>query len=259
MIAFALVTLSAAVVYCLANWYFKQLPLTPAWILFILSGFTSLLYLILRSAAISFPALTGLHESLLFFSAVITLIISVPKIYRHPVFTPAVRALTGFIAAVLLMISVSPVISSDLVPPLPALQSNWLVLHVAFSFFGEAFFTFAFITSLIFLFSKEEEKKKRLINLTSVFISIGYPLFTVGALIFGAIWAEAAWGRYWSWDSKEIWALVTWMVYSAYIHVRYIKKGSATLAAVLSVAGFLLALFTLFGVNYLLESVHGYR
>jgi ABC-type transport system involved in cytochrome c biogenesis permease subunit len=68
------------------------------------------------------------------------------------------------------------------------------------------------------LFSHAEEKKKRLDRLTYLSIGIGYPVFTAGALIFGAIWARTAWGTYWSWDPKETWALVTRIVYTLYLH-----------------------------------------
>jgi ABC-type transport system involved in cytochrome c biogenesis permease subunit len=77
-------------------------------------------------------------------------------------------------------------------------------------------------------------------------------------LVFGAVWAEHAWGRYWSWDPKETWALITWLTYTVYLHVRFILKKRRKLAAVISIAGFAFTLFTFFGVNYLLPGLHSY-
>lgn len=81
----------------------------------------------------------------------------------------------------------------------------------------------------------------------------------MGALIFGAIWAESAWGSYWSWDPKETWALVTWIVYTLYLHVRLIMKRSDRIVALISVVGFVFTIFTFLGVNYLLSGLHSYR
>ncbi|MFZ2958869.1 MAG: c-type cytochrome biogenesis protein CcsB [Candidatus Ozemobacteraceae bacterium] len=89
-------------------------------------------------------------------------------------------------------------------------------------------------------------------------IALGYPLFTVGAIIFGMVWANKAWGRYWGWDPKETWALITFLVYSMYLHVRLTKGWRGTWTAVLSVIGFLVTLFTLFGVNLILSGLHSY-
>ncbi len=99
---------------------------------------------------------------------------------------------------------------------------------------------------------------KRLDELTYKVIALGYPLFTVGGLIFGMIWANKAWGRYWGWDPKETWALITFFVYSIYLHVRLIRGWSGVTTAALSIIGFLATLFTLFGVNLLIAGLHSY-
>ena len=98
----------------------------------------------------------------------------------------------------------------------------------------------------------------RLDELTYRAISLGYPLFTVGAIIFGMVWANKAWGRYWGWDPKETWALITFLVYSGYLHLRLTKGWKGTLTAVISVVGFLFTMFTLFGVNLILSGLHSY-
>lgn len=95
-------------------------------------------------------------------------------------------------------------------------------------------------------------------NLIYRAIALGYPLFVVGGLIFGMIWANKAWGRYWGWDPKETWALITFLVYSIYLHVRLARGWNGTWTACLSVAGFIVTMFTLFGVNLLVSSLHSY-
>ncbi len=95
-------------------------------------------------------------------------------------------------------------------------------------------------------------------NLTYRAIALGYPLYTVGGLVFGMIWANKAWGSYWNWDPKETWALVTFLVYSVYLHVRIARGWSGIWTACLAVAGFSVTLFTLFAVNFLISSLHSY-
>ena len=101
-------------------------------------------------------------------------------------------------------------------------------------------------------------EEDRLDELTYRAIALGFPLFTVGAIIFGMVWAQKAWGRYWGWDPKETWALITFLVYSMYLHLRLTKGWRGLGAAVLSVIGFLVTMFTLFGVNLLLSGLHSY-
>ncbi len=95
-------------------------------------------------------------------------------------------------------------------------------------------------------------------KLTYRAIALGYPLFTVGGLIFGMVWANKAWGRYWGWDPKETWALITFLVYSIYLHVRLARGWNGTWTACLSIVGFLVTMFTLFGVNFLISGLHSY-
>jgi ABC-type transport system involved in cytochrome c biogenesis permease subunit len=89
-------------------------------------------------------------------------------------------------------------------------------------------------------------------------IAIGYPIFTAGALVFGAVWAEKAWGVWWSWDPKETWALITWLTYTAYLHFRLVRKNTSKVMPILVIAGFIIAMFTFFGVNFLLSGLHSY-
>jgi cytochrome c-type biogenesis protein CcsB len=89
-------------------------------------------------------------------------------------------------------------------------------------------------------------------------IAIGFPIFTLGGLIFGAIWADQAWGVYWSWDPKETWSLITWFVYAFYLHARLLRGWRGKKSAIVAVVGFVAVVFTYLGVNLLLSGLHSY-
>jgi len=89
-------------------------------------------------------------------------------------------------------------------------------------------------------------------------IAIGFPLFTLGGVIMGAVWANSAWGTYWSWDPKETWSLITWFIYAGYIHARFIAGWRGKRVAVLSLIGFVGVVFTYLGVNLFLSGLHSY-
>ncbi|MCZ8512898.1 cytochrome c biogenesis protein CcsA [Paenibacillus filicis] len=89
-------------------------------------------------------------------------------------------------------------------------------------------------------------------------IAIGYPIFTLGALIFAMIWAAEAWGRFWGWDPKEVWALIVWLFYAAYLHLRFSRGWQGKRSSWLSVIGFLVVMFTLIGVNLVIAGLHSY-
>lgn len=88
-------------------------------------------------------------------------------------------------------------------------------------------------------------------------IMLGFPLLTL-CIISGAIWANYAWGTYWSWDPKETWSLVTWIIYAIYLHTRLMYGWKGKLSAWVAVIGFLAVLFTFFGVNYFIAGLHSY-
>jgi cytochrome c-type biogenesis protein CcsB len=89
-------------------------------------------------------------------------------------------------------------------------------------------------------------------------IAIGFPLFTLGGLLMGAIWANSAWGKYWSWDPKETWSLITWFVYALYLHARFVGGWRGKRVAILAVVGFIAVIFTYLGVNLVLSGLHSY-
>jgi ABC-type transport system involved in cytochrome c biogenesis permease subunit len=211
-----------------------------------------------RSIRIRFVAVTNTFESLVFFSAAIALVLFVYRLRSKDKAIPYINFGGTVVAIALLAIASSPIAPKEVVPPIPALQSYWLVLHVTLSFIGESFFVVAFICAIYYLATRNQERRKSLDRLTYTTIAVGYPIFTAGALIFGAVWAQTAWGTYWSWDPKETWALITWLVYTAYLHTRFVKKFRGKVSAVLAIVGFAFTMFTFFGVNYLLAGLHSY-
>ncbi|MBN2535894.1 MAG: cytochrome c biogenesis protein CcsA [Spirochaetales bacterium] len=172
--------------------------------------------------------------------------------------TPYFPLISGILVIFLLVFTVVPGIYRDVSRPVPILKSLWLILHVTFSVIGEAFFFLAFITSVLLLVSKTTNKINQYDTLTSLFTIAGFFFFTTGALIFGAIWAQQAWGSYWSWDPKETWALITGLVYTLYLHLKYIRKVKTKFLAFVSIGGFIFTLFTLFGVSCFFKGFHSY-
>lgn len=95
-------------------------------------------------------------------------------------------------------------------------------------------------------------------ELTYKSIAIGFPIFTLGGLIFGAIWADQAWGKYWTWDPKETWSLITWFMYAFFLHSRLMRGWKGRKVAAVAVLGFIAVIFTYLGVNLLLSGLHSY-
>jgi cytochrome c-type biogenesis protein CcsB len=95
-------------------------------------------------------------------------------------------------------------------------------------------------------------------DITYKSIAMGFPIFTLGGLIFGAIWADQAWGKYWTWDPKETWSLITWFFYAFYLHSRLMRGWKGKKVAIVAVLGFIAVIFTYLGVNLLLSGLHSY-
>lgn len=89
-------------------------------------------------------------------------------------------------------------------------------------------------------------------------VIIGFPIFTLGALIFAMIWAHEAWGRFWGWDPKEVWALITWLFYAAFLHLRLSRGWEGEKSAWLAVIGFIIIMFNLIAVNLIIAGLHSY-
>lgn len=166
------------------------------------------------------------------------------------------------ILATLLLAYASFGVDSRIKPLMPALKSNWLLVHVVTAFLGYAAFALACGSAILYLLQERRPRPSlpplplldSLIYRTTV---LGFLLLTLG-IFTGAVWAETAWGRYWSWDPKETWSLITWFIYAALLHARLLKGWHGRRIAWLAVLGFMAVLFTYFGVSFLLTGLHSY-
>jgi ABC-type transport system involved in cytochrome c biogenesis permease subunit len=218
-----------------------------------LAGHTAAL--ILRTASSGHAPFTNMFESLSFLSWAIVVALAV---FGRKAVGPRLGPYLMLIVVALVALASSPLMPKEAAPLVPALQSYWLWLHVSVTLLGEAFFAVAFVASLLFLAADTEDKKARLDALAYRAVAVGFPLFTLGGLVFGMVWAYRAWGRYWAWDPKEVWSLITWFVFALYLHTRIVMGWKGKRSAWIAVLGFLAALFTYFGVNYLLAGLHSY-
>jgi cytochrome c-type biogenesis protein CcsB len=178
---------------------------------------------------------------------------------------------TGF-AVIVLGLSILVYVPAG--PLVPALDSYWLVLHVAAAAIAGAAFAVGAATSALFLV-KERAETRNGAPVTSGLLgrlpttaamdrlafqvhAFAFPLWTFAALIAGPIWAQYAWGRYWGWDPKEVWAFITWVVYAGYLHARATAGWRGRGAAVLALVGFLTFLFNFVGINLFVSGLHSY-
>lgn len=239
-----------------------------------------------------FP-LSNLYESLLFFTWGITFLSLILESLTSlnllgAISTPLSMFIVGFATLSL------PDGMQKAAPLVPALKSNWLMMHVSIMMFSYSTLIIGSLLSIVFLiltrgkqinlkgssvgniniqggindlqFEYEPqdgilEKKLNLLesldNLSYRIIGLGFPLLTIG-IIAGAVWANEAWGSYWSWDPKETWALITWLVFAAYLHTRITKSWQGKGPAVLASLGFIVVWICYLGVNFLGKGLHSY-
>lgn len=176
--------------------------------------------------------------------------------------TSIILALSAVMAAVTLLISSLNWLDPVITPLMPVLNSPWLILHVTVITASYGFFAICAVIglySLIVSFKRDSDKIiKELSSINEFFMYIGLILVTVGTFL-GAIWANLSWGRYWGWDAKESWALITIFVYAIVTHTRLVPKlKNDIIFSGLSIFATLSVLMTYFGVNYYLSGLHSY-
>jgi cytochrome c-type biogenesis protein CcsB len=214
---------------------------------------------------------SNLYESLVFFAWTIAVIfVVIDRKYKVPI-VGTFSVPLAFLA--MAYASLSPNISEQIQPLLPALKSNWLIAHVITCFIGYAAFAIAFGVSIMYLikYGRDEltEGWIALLPDTDALDALSYQLIMFGFLfltlgiITGAVWANTAWGRYWGWDPKETWSFITWMIYATLLHARNMRGWRGRRIAYLSIIGFAAVLVTYFGVNYLprifgVDGLHSY-
>lgn len=148
-------------------------------------------------------------------------------------------------------------------PLVPALQSYWMKIHVPANFIGYGAFSLAAMIGVAYLFVSKGILASRLPKLEILddvmykSIAVGFGFFTI-ATILGAMWAAEAWGGYWSWDPKETWALIVWLNYAAWLHIRLVKGLRGPMLAWWAVIGLFVTVFAFLGVNMFLSGLHSY-
>jgi cytochrome c-type biogenesis protein CcsB len=243
-----------------------------------------------------FP-LSNLYESLIFLSwgiSFIHLIIEYKTQSRliGAIATPLMFFLSGFSSLTL------PTDMQKALPLVPSLQSNWLMMHVSMMMVSYATLILGSLLSILYLaFISFSGQKNQVVIETSTgsissasvssasvvsssipstsvaysrlsllqtvdiwsyrIIGLGFPFLTIG-IISGAVWANEAWGSYWSWDPKETWALITWLVFAIYLHSRLLKGWQGKQAAILGSCGFFVIWICYLGVNFLGKGLHSY-
>jgi cytochrome c-type biogenesis protein CcsB len=213
--------------------------------------------------------LTNMYESVVFFAwTIIALYLAIEWQFNTKMIG-AFAVPLAFLA--MAYASFSSNIDKSISPLVPALQSNWLIAHVITCFVGYAAFAVAAALGIMYLFKSRTQPAPKplttgLDHLPSLFfledlihktMIFGF-IWLSGGIITGAIWANSAWGTYWSWDPKETWSLITWFFYAITLHARYTRGWAGTRIAFLAVFGFISVLFTYYGVNFLLSGLHSY-
>jgi cytochrome c-type biogenesis protein CcsB len=208
---------------------------------------------------------SNMYESLVFFSwTTAALYVFVEFKYKE--------SIIGVFVSPLIFLSIAyasfdPSITSKITPLIPALKSNWLIAHVITCFLGYAGFALAFGFSFMYFIKPKDPGASSFFaklpdwdtidELTYQMIVFGFLFLTIG-IITGSVWANSAWGKYWSWDPKETWSLITWFIYAIFLHLRLMRGWYGKNLAIVSIIGFLGVLFTYFGVNFLLSGLHSY-
>ena len=220
-----------------------------------------------RSIEAGHPPFSNLYESLIFYACCTAFVYLIFEfIYNFRV----VGALASVLAMLILLYAT---LQDDTIRPImPALKSNWMLVHVVTYMIGYAAFGISFVTSIIFLVVKPFAKKgketkdagdereilpRNFDKLSYKIVAFGFPFLTLG-MVTGAVWAKKAWGDYWSWDPKETWSLITWLAYLVYLHTPLIlpkmninKSRSSVILAFWLLFAFGIVNFTFIGLNYL--------
>ncbi|CCP38215.1 c-type cytochrome synthesis protein (plastid) [Chondrus crispus] len=245
--------------------------------------------LIIRWIENKYFPLSNLYESLIFLTWGLTLVHLILEQQNKSKLIGAIN--TPICLFIIAFTSFSlPSEMKKTVPLVPALRSNWLMMHVSIMMISYALLILGSLLSILFLIIYKVNLKNSNINqkrtnyriqmstsiannsalysdrmsilqiidnLSYRIIGLGFPLLTIG-IIAGAVWANDAWGSYWSWDPKETWALITWLIFAAYLHSRFSKSWAGEKPAILASIGFLVVWICYLGVNFLGKGLHSY-
>lgn len=217
-------------------------------------------WLILRWMSFGHFPLSNLYESLIFLTLVLVIIQIFQNVpYLKLLLSPVITFIYSFAS---LSLPKEMQVGSALVP---ALQSNWLIMHVTIMIISYGTLLCGTLCSITYLIIKKFFSKTitnenlvfQLDDISSKILTLGFPCLTIG-ILSGAVWANEAWGSYWSWDPKETWALITWLVFAIYLHLRINKNWQGEKSAWIATLGFVIIWICYLGVNLLGKGLHSY-
>jgi cytochrome c-type biogenesis protein CcsB len=182
------------------------------------------------------------------------------------------RILGAFVAPLCAVLMIwSSALSETVTHVAPMYRSIWLAIHVTTVFAGNGLFAVGFVVAVMYLFQERHIKVKHfgfffkrlpslslLDSLQYYCVMVGFPMLTLG-IITGAIYAQLALGSYWRWDPKEVWSLITWILYAILVHQRLAVGWRGRRAALVSIVGFAVLIFSFSGVNFILKGYHNFR
>ena len=224
-----------------SNWLLAHVMMSfIAYAMFSISFSTGLMYLMVRSEKRSEPAY-------IFWTVMLSIFIVTLSAMAldYLTFKVAIKSQEELIKSYLFR-------ASFLNNSAPVAVLSWAIA-AAFTFF-----VWRFGGTLKKVITSFNISSEMLDEITYKSIAIGFPIFTLGGLVFGAIWADQAWGKYWTWDPKETWSLITWFFYAFYLHSRLMRGWKGKKVAMVAVLGFMAVIFTYLGVNLLLSGLHSY-
>lgn len=222
----------------------------PGRISWFLSAAALLVSILVRSFGASRIPLANMYEFGLLLGLVLVALIPVMD-YRFS----GVGAAVALSLATFVLSAIQLLLYQEARPLMPALKSWWLTSHVLTAVLAYGLLFASAILALIGLISKTVPNNLEI--LMNKLVAIAFPFLTL-LILTGAVWAEYAWGSFWRWDPKETWALITWLVYLAYLHLVKVRGWRGRKAYWTALAGFLVVLFTFYGVNFLLAGLHSY-
>lgn len=196
---------------------------------------------------------TNRYESLLFFGWCLALGWLIAQFWiESPGFALGVQIVA---AAMTASTGLLPEGADSITPIMPALKSNWLLFHVVTCFLAYSAFLIATVLAIKSLISRNTSKNTSNTMFdfdTAMYraVTVGFFLLTLG-ILSGSAWAQRTWGRYWGWDNKETWSLITWFIYAIFLHVRISRGWAGKRLAALAIIGFIAVLVTYLGVNLL--------
>jgi len=230
-----------------------------SWYLFLGAFVLNSAYIIARGIIASRLPLSNQFEFSTAFTWGIALIYIVVRLKFKAEWISAITMPAAF-----LMLSYAALLPKEITELMPALKSAWFGLHIGCAVFSYAAFMIAGCIGVIYLSKLKKGEKENSNNLLQMdylsyrIICFGFLLLTV-VILSGCVWAEQAWSTFWSWDPKETWALITWIVYAIYLHQRLRKDWKGKKMAIFTVVAIVFVLFTFIGVNTLMSGLHSYK